>query len=188
MTPNEKIMAAVEEALGGDGVGTRVGLNPGQCLKDVRLILERAFGWPDTELYRRHLTHRVETPSESSPLRWTRPPHARDMERSLRAQGMVINRAFMQPGDLCFNHAAAAYSPEKWAHDFPGEPFPATPVHIGHVGIFVGLGEMMLENINPYYRAYGFGRRSICLTPLSQYEHFQGPITTVIRFVPKEDA
>lgn len=186
-SPNDKIMAAVEEALRWEGVGTKVGLNPGQCLKDVRLIVERAFGWGDGEFYDRHRTEVVETPSPDSEYRWTRAPHARDLERSLRTQKMAVDRAAMRPGDLLFNHAGAPYNPERWAHDFPGLPFPDGPVTIGHVGIYVGLG-LMLENINPYYRAYGFGRKYLCLTPLGQYEAFQGPITTVIRFVPKEDA
>lgn len=183
MTTDEKIMAVVEEVLGWENGD--VGRAAGQCLKDVRLIIEKALGWGDGEFYSRHRTDIVETPSADSPFRWTRAPHARDMERSLRVQGMEVSRDEVQPGDLLFNFRGAPYNPDKWDDDFPGVPFPPEPVCIGHVGIYVGLG-MMLENINPYYRTYGFNRKYLSLTPLSQYEKFQGKITTVIRFAPKE--
>lgn len=183
MSTNEKIVAAAWKAIRGQLYAFED--KPGMCLASVRSVVEHAVGWPSHMLYAYHLTERVETPTADSPFRWTRNPHARDLERSLRNQGMAVPRAEMLPGDLLFNHDAAPYYPEGWADDFPGVPFPSSPVNIGHVMVYLGEG-MVLENINPKYRRYGFTRDNLSITPLDEYEVHQGEITTVIRFAPKE--
>lgn len=182
-TTNEKIVAASWKAIRGELYGFQD--KPGHCLAAVRSVLEHALGWPSHTLYADYLSDRVETPTADSPLRWTRNPHARDLERSLRNQGMSIRYGDMEPGDVLFNHRAAPYDPEGWAEAFPGVPFPAAPVPIGHVMVYLGEG-MVLENINPKYRRYGFTRDNLSITPLDEYEVHQGEITTVIRFAPKE--
>lgn len=149
--------------------------------------MEHALGWPSHKLYADHLTDRVETPFQDSPLRWTRNPHARDLERSLRNQGMAVAREDMQPGDLLFNHQAAPYDPVSWEGDFPGVPFPPVPVTIGHVMILLEPGGSCFENIRARYRPYGLTRNNLSVTPLFEYEQHQGMVTTIIRFAPKED-
>ena len=185
MNVNDKIVAAVWRALRGELYAFSDA--PGMCLAAVRSVVEAALEWPSHKLYQSYLTERVETPSAESPLRWSRDPHARDLERSLRAQGMAVPREEMQPGDLLFNFRAAPYHPEDWRREYPEVPFPDNPVTVGHVTIYLGEG-CLFENINPRYRPYGFTRNNLAITPLDDYETFQGEVTTVIRFAPKEDA
>ena len=181
MTVNERILSSAWAALRGELFAFET--KPGYCLAAVRSVIEHALEWSSHTLYTDYLTERVETPSADSPLRWTRNPHARDLERSLRAQGMRVGRKEMLPGDLLFNYAAAPYHPTGWAQDFPGVPFPPVPVTIGHVGIYLG-NEVFAENINPDYRPYGLTRGNLSITPLLEYEQHQGPVTSIIRFRP----
>ena len=71
---------------------------PHYCLRFVRQVVERAYGWPAYEFYRVFWTHRVEENRTSEPF-------ARDLERSLRNAGLQVDTP--QAGDLVFNHRVA---------------------------------------------------------------------------------
>ena len=76
----------------------------GYCLKLVRLIIERAMGWQDSELYRRYVDRTWVAPPDY--------PHAsghwaRDLERALRDAGMAVSGDRSRPGDILCNYEAA---------------------------------------------------------------------------------
>jgi hypothetical protein len=120
-------------------------LKSGWCLKAVRLIVERAFGWVDGELYTRHGTHRTTGATDRTDWQWW----STDMERSFREQGKAVSAFERQPGDLLFSHVLA-------------KP-------VGHSAILLSR-DLILEVVNPAFRPRSFHRGSICLTPWGEWE------------------
>jgi hypothetical protein len=160
----------------------------GRCLQLTRIILEAALGLEKPpgggHAWYRWLTHPVPRPVGAPPARTD--PWARDMERSLRLQGMAViapepEHRYIhigtimdlgKPGDLIFRFDTALH---------PLNPKNAPdPFWIGHIGILMP-GNLILENINPLYRKPGFGmsRGPTRLTPLGEW-----PVTLVVRFDP----
>ena len=121
----------------------------GWCLAYARRVAEVALGWPDGSLYQRHGTHRVERAPGPPAAAWW----ARDMERSLREQGLAVHDP--RPGDLAFYWRAALNRHGVW---------------IGHVGV-ITHGLLVAENVNPAYRPHSLTRQGsrIVLTPLSRF-------------------
>jgi len=147
----------------------------GLCLAQVRLVVEHALYGGRWELYPRHLTHRA---SDKPPH--AKDPWARDLEASLRAQGLTgaklprtgpksdpdryvdLDRAAseLQPGDLVF----------RW------DTAKSDGVYIGHVAVYLGHG-LLLENARPASRPQLLQHRGpTLLTPLGCW-----PVTTVAR-------
>lgn len=76
---------------------------PGMCLAAVRTVIERAFGWPSHDLYRRIVTERVEANKTGTP--W-----ATDAEKSFISRGLTVpTYQSPRPGDLVFNHTSMPY-------------------------------------------------------------------------------
>lgn len=132
----------------------------GLCLKAARLIVERAFGWPSHEFYRRVVTETVQANDTGEP--W-----AADAEKSFRSRGLTVPTwQSPRPGDLVFNQTSP--------------PF-------GHVGVVVShLGGLyVLENaqvkrgidLSPADR-----KTALNLCPL----HLWGPVTTIGRLPDAE--
>lgn len=139
---------------------------PGYCLKLVRLVVEDAYSLGSHGLYR-YRSRVVDADKRAS-----RDPYARDMEASLRDQGMAVSQVYdgpyvdqefaqLEPGDLLFRFDVAK---------------DARGVYIGHVGVLMP-GGLVLENVTP--RANSLSRGYTCLTPLWTW-----PVTTVVRFQP----
>lgn len=123
----------------------------GLCLAAVRVIVEKALGLNSHELYSRWLVAGTSYRPGSDAERLTaakRDPWAADMEASAKALGWPVPGVDRQPGDLVFNHAAAA-------------PY-------GHVGILIAR-DVVLENIAPVNRpgSIHLGHHSLSLTPYS---------------------
>ena len=136
----------------------------GYCLKLVRLIIERAMGWQDSELYRRYVDRTWVAPPDY--------PHAsghwaRDLERALRDAGMAVSGDRSRPGDILCNYEAAWSA--RWG------------ASIGHVAVLLDH-ELVLENVNPAFRAHRHAAvvGALCLTPRAAW----GDATTVLRFDP----
>ena len=147
----------------------------GLCLALTRVVVEDALfdgKWRFYE-WRTHLVERLPNAPKDA-----MGPVARDMERSLREAGMAVavprkarhlqpdEMQDLQPGDILFRWDAARW---KWG---------AEPAFYGHVGILMP-GELVLENINPAYRAHSFKLGVNALTPLRHYL-----VTTAVRFDP----
>lgn len=172
MTPSERIVQAAYDVLRGD-----VQAEPkssGLCLALVRVVIEHAFyggAWRFYDLHRTVIVNPRERASQD--------PYARDMEASLRDQGMALplprvpygndlSRYIdpsaldtVEPGTLIF----------RWdtAKDRNG-------VYVGHVGI-VMPGRLVLENVANRYGALQRGP-----TTLSRLGAW--PVTTVVRYQP----
>lgn len=162
--PNRLILNSAHQALRGDL--KVVDHASGFCLRAVREVLEHAFLMKPHAFYATYLSHRVERYQNDNTDPW-----ARDMERSLRAQGMAVPIAERLPGDLVFQWKAAptgSRSPE------------GHPNYYGHVGILLER-DLIFENINPKYRPGGFTRQMLSLTP---YDRWPYPASSVIRFDP----
>lgn len=129
---NQRIAAAAWQAATGHLTG--LPQKPGYCLMLVRLVVEHGLSWRDGELYDRHLvaatTRRPGTPAERLKAA-QRNKWAADMEASVKQLGWAIPAAERLPGDLVFNHEAAA--------------------PVGHVGVLLDHNTV-LENIDPAYR------------------------------------
>ena len=175
-TPNDRIVDSAYAALRGDI--PNLPNEHGACLMFVRLVVEHAFSLASHEWYQHWRTHPVERKPGS-----TRAPWARDMERSLREQGMAVStprsgpdgdptryavlNENVLPGDLLFRWNVAA-------NDF-GD-------YIGHVGIFMP-GRLVLESVTPAWRPRALVRGATCLGDARSW-----PTTTVIRFDPYRNA
>ena len=169
MSRSEDIVDSGMRVLEGD---LKVPTQSGYCLKLVRLVIEDAMGWPSHKFYE-YRTDIVERHPRDDKSPW-----ARDMERSLHNQGMtvlnpepgeryvspvkIIDEA--RPGDLLF----------KW-----NSARTRSGTFVGHVGILMH-NNLVLENINPAYRARSFMRGVTGLTPLSEFL-----VTRVVRFEPR---
>lgn len=160
---------------------------PFMCLALVRVVLEAAFWRGQWRLYDLHKTATVDQVKRESMT-----PYARDLERSLRDQGMALTLprldyiapdggrdagryvdlhqaqqlGLIQGGDIVFRHDVVA--------DKNG-------VMIGHIGIVMpaGSGLMVLENAPR--RDGALGRLHTYLGRLGLW-----PVTSVARFVPRE--
>lgn len=170
MTPNEKItQSAYAAARGVLPVPDASGL----CLALVRIVVEDAL-WNGGRRFYDWRTHPVERKVGAPQSAFV--PVARDMERSLTRAGMGISLnmdgrhaipdARLQPGDLLFRWDAA-----HW-------PLGELPYY-GHVGILLH-GDLVLENINPAYRAHSLSRGATSLTPLDRFT-----FTAAVRFDPE---
>jgi hypothetical protein len=172
VTPSERIVQAAYDVLRGD-----VPNEPraaGLCLALVRVVIEHAFyggAWRFYDLHRTVIVNPRERASQD--------PYARDMEASLRDQGMALplpripygndlSRYIdpsaldtVEPGTLIF----------RWdtARDRNG-------VYVGHVGI-VMPGRLVLENVANRYGALQRGP-----TTLSRLGAW--PVTTAVRYQP----
>lgn len=91
---NERLLSSAQLA----AQGTIGEVLPNQCLRLIRQVVEHAFDLPSHTFYSLYWTHRVE---ENDTL----VPWARDLERSLRAQGYAVYT--VQPGDLVFDYRIA---------------------------------------------------------------------------------
>lgn len=175
-TPNQRIMDSAHAALRGD---ISLPAKSGMCLALVRVVLEHALWGGRWHWYDNYLTHSV-----SDKPAGIMEPWARDMEASLKEQGMArgahrigpegdpgryVDLALTKPipGDLLFRWDTAKHE---------------SGAYIGHVGIAVH-GGLVLENIRPTYRdkRAGLWRGPTRITPLGAW-----PITTLIRFRPED--
>jgi len=161
MTPNERILASAHAIMRG---ALNAPASSGLCLALTRIIIENAFSWPSHYWYLHYVTDWVQPPGyDRSRGHW-----ARDAERSLRRLGMNVHVSERKPGDLVFNWRSA------WSNEYGA--------FIGHVGVLVD-GDMILENINPSFRAgRAFSRGATSLTPFGAWER----VTLVARFVPEQ--
>jgi hypothetical protein len=138
---NLKIVKACWEVVQGSLVTEGRG---GFCLRFVRQVVEHAYGWKAGDFYRRFHTHTVEENTTTEP--W-----ARDLERSMRSNGMAVKDP--QAGDMIFDYKRA-------------KPY-------GHVALM--LSNSMVLELSPTRR--GFARGNINLVTLKEW----GTPTTVIR-------
>lgn len=148
MTTNEKIVKAAVAAA--NGKVPRLPQKSGYCLMFVRLVVEWAlFGGKDGEFYRRYLvagtSGRGGTPTANLKAaqsdKW-----AADIEASAKKLGWPAPAILRKPGDLVFNHAAAA--------------------PVGHIGILL-TRDVVLENIHPSFRpdSIHLSHSSLSITP-----------------------
>ncbi|BDP42940.1 hypothetical protein DAETH_29090 [Deinococcus aetherius] len=110
---------------------------PGMCLAATRTVVERAFGWPSHELYRRIVTEHVQANTTGTP--W-----ATDAEKSFRARGLTVPLwQSPRPGDLVFNHTSMPY---------------------GHVGVVVAHagGLYVLENAQVRRGLHQYAAINLC--------------------------
>lgn len=178
MTPNQRIVEAAYDVLRGEVPGEPT--EAGMCLALVRVVIERAFYDGRWEFYERHRTVKVNELERAS-----QDPYARDLEASLRGQGMAVpalprtgppadprryvnlatalSLGLLEPGDLLF----------RWdtARD-------ANDIYVGHVAILLP-GRLVLENV-----AHRAGALQRGPTTLSKLEAWQ--VTSVMRFRPRE--
>lgn len=129
MSVNARIVQALIELLSGQGL--LHSHESGYCLRNVRLVLQRALGLSYDEFWARFRTHTVADNPDPTSRYW-----ARDVMLSLREQGKRV--AFdqtgpvifeeLQPGDLYFN----------WRLAHP----------VGHCGVLLtgGKDALLLEN------------------------------------------
>ena len=149
---NAAIRAAAWQAARGE---ISVPKQSGLCLQLVRLIVERALFEGRYEFYDRYLVERT-TQGREGRSDWT--PWASDLEASMKKLGYAVPLGERQPGDLIFNHQAAA--------------------PIGHVAVLIDR-DTVLENINPAYRPKSVHLgRYLSLTPL---EHFRRTLLARLR-------
>jgi hypothetical protein len=172
-TANDRIVDAAHQLLRGELAEPR---RSGLCLQLVRVVIERAYGLPSHDWYRRWRTITVWRSPGSD-----RDPWARDMEASLRdarkdlplprtgpagdpARYVDLAAPDLLPGDLLFRWDTARNA----AGDF-----------VGHVGILMP-GGLVLENVSPTYRAGALSRGPTVLSRLGAW-----PVTTAVRFTPE---
>ncbi len=144
---NQKIVASAWSAAAGTLKG--VPHDPGLCLAIVRVVVEHALGMASHEMYARWLvagtTHR-EGDDRARLAAAKLSPWAADLEASVKRLGWAVRLGDRLPGDLVFDHAAAA-------------PY-------GHVGVLLDHSTV-LENIDPSYRKGSIHLpNSLSLTPL----------------------
>ena len=148
LTVNERIVKAAVAA--GNRQIPRLPQQSGYCLMFVRLVVEWAlFDGRDGEFYRRFLvagtSGRGGTPAQNLKAaqsdKW-----AADVEASAKRLGWPVPSLLRKPGDLVFNHAAAA--------------------PVGHVGILL-TRDIVIENIHPSFRvgSIHLNHGSLSLTP-----------------------
>ncbi len=152
MTANQKI--AQSALLAAQGRMPSVALDPGWCLRVVRLIVEHALFENRYEMYSRWLvagtTARPGTDAER--VRAARAnPFASDFEASMKQLGLTVPMFEREPGDLVFNHKLAS-------------PY-------GHVAVLM-TRDLALENINPRSRPTGIRLpvANLVLTPVESVE------------------
>lgn len=134
MTQNERILKSINKVLSRK---LKVETRPYFCLKVVRQIIEDANDWPSHEFYRKHHTHWVEENKKHVE------PWARDLQRSLRKQGLQVPFHERKAGDLVF----------MWKAAFP----------YGHVGVLIEIGgeaNFIFEN-SPAERGFERGNLRI---------------------------
>jgi cell wall-associated NlpC family hydrolase len=137
-TKNDLIVQAVYDAMAGK---YPIEQAPMFCLKVVRQVVERAFGWSAGTFHKNYWKEKVEENK-------TKEPWARDVQRSLRNMGKQIPFNERQAGDLVF----------IWQAAFP----------YGHVGILMFDGDFIFENA-PGDR--GFEKGNIRISHLSEIRH-----------------
>lgn len=148
MTTNEKIVKAAVAAA--NGKVPRLPQKSGYCLMLARLVVEWAlFDGKDGEFYKRFLvagtSARGGTDAQNLAAakqdKW-----ASDIERSAKLLGWPVPAILRKPGDLVFNHKAAA--------------------PVGHVGILL-TRDVVLENIHPSFRpdSIHLSHSSLSITP-----------------------
>lgn len=147
---NERIVKAAVAAA--NQQVPRLPQQSGYCLMFVRLVVEWAlFDGKDGEFYKRYLvagtSGRGGTPAQNLKAaqsdKW-----AADIEASAKKLGWPVPALLRKPGDLVFNHLAAA--------------------PVGHVGILLTRGTV-LENIHPSFRpdSIHLGHGSLSITPFA---------------------
>jgi len=148
LTVNEAIVEAAVAAA--NGRITTLPTKPGYCLAFVRCIIERALWSGQWQLYDKYLvtgtSRRGDDPAAN--LREAKAdPWAADLEASAKRLGWAIPSLLRKPGDLVFDHRAAA--------------------PIGHVGILLSRG-LVIENIHPTFRPKSIHLgNSISITPFA---------------------
>lgn len=148
MTTNDLIVSAAVDAA--NGKISTLPSKPGYCLAFVRCVIERALWSGQWRLYDEFLvvgtSRRGNTPAER--LREAKvDPWASDFEASAKRLGWAVPALLRKPGDLVFNHNAAA--------------------PIGHVGILLSRS-LVIENIHPSYRPRSVHLpNSVSITPFS---------------------
>lgn len=172
MTPAERIVQAAYDVLRGD-VNTEPHQS-GLCLALVRVVIERAFYAGHWRFYDLHRSVIVQQDERASDV-----PYARDLEASLRAQGMALGLPRtgpdgdpiryvdpdalrdVEPGNIVF----------RWdtAKDRNG-------VFVGHVAV-VMPGRLLLENVASRHGSLSRGPTK--LSPLGSW-----PVTTVVQYEP----
>lgn len=173
VTPNERMLRSCWRAVAGT---LPLPEHAGWCLQLVRLVVEDAFDLPAFGWYAwRTLLAGGRHDHDTTP--W-----ARDMERSLRAAGMLVplprygsvadpqRYALVDeaegalPGDLLF----------RWdtGRDSAG-------AYVGHVGVLLPHG-LVLENINPAYRS----ARTGVTRGVTRVGALSWGVTSVVRFDP----
>ena len=147
MSTNERIVKAAIAAA--NGQVPNLPQQSGYCLQLVRMVVEWGLYDGRREFYKRFLvagtSRRGGTPLER--LNEAKvDPWAADMEASAKQLAWGIPAILRKPGDLVFDHNAAA--------------------PIGHVGVLVSR-DMVLENIHRKYRpgSIHLGHGSLSLTP-----------------------
>ena len=146
MTTNQKIVASLLRAAAGE---VEIPQAPGWCLSFVRAVVEDALYGGVRKFYDLHLkagtTRRGGTEAERLREAWVS-PWAADIERSMKVLGLGVPALLRRPGDLVFNHNAAA--------------------PVGHVGILLSR-DLVVENINRSYRRQSvhLPRGSLSVTP-----------------------
>lgn len=136
---------------------------PGYCLALVRTVIERARCEGRWAFYGEFLVAETSRRTGADIGRGVShaAPWAADLEASMKQLGLAVPFEERKPGDLIFNHNAAA--------------------PIGHVGLLLGR-DLIAENINPNYRP-----QSILLPrflALTEVRHWHP--TLVARIPPKE--
>lgn len=177
---NQKIVDAAWDVVRGDAPeptdkdGNAIS---GQCLAQVRIIIERAFYNGHWRFYDLHRTHIVDGDRRAS-----LDPYARDMEASLRDQGMSLKLPRYGPlgasqryVDLSHEDTIRALRPGDLLFRFDVVP-DRNGVWIGHVAILMP-GNLQLENVA--HRAGALRRGPLHLSRLGSW-----PVTEVIRYQP----
>lgn len=127
---NEEIVKSLNAHLAGD---YRVPSKSGMCLAFARTVIERARYGGRWALYKEFLVAETSRRTGADVGRGVshQDPWASDFEASMKALGLAVPFAERQPGDLIFNHNAAA--------------------PVGHIGILANR-HLVAENINHAYR------------------------------------
>lgn len=153
MNASEKIVEAALAGVRGE-ISLPRALPGGWCLRMTRVVIEKAFGWQDGELYWRYPA-KLSTKTPEPRNYW-----ARDIQASFRAAGYGVSTFDAMPGDVICHWRAA----KNQYGDY-----------VGHVGILVPFagGEMrLLENIHPTHReSFGaFANGALSLTPWERWK------------------
>jgi hypothetical protein len=125
---------------------------PNFCLRFARQVVEHALGLPPQGFYR--LIEEGFTPEGRGRA------YASDVEAAVRKLGWAVSPAQLRPGDLLFSGRASPRDPRG--------------VYYGHVGVYVGNGQVAENTAARRGRRYG---GALALTPLSAWD----PITTAAR-------